>query len=107
MSNRDIIHTMNKKIDLKTLKKAANLLLFDLTEAQYEVLLEEFSILQAQMEVISHIPHLDDLEPLFFPYEVFTTKMREDIPTLILTEEEALKNAPHKIDNQVKVPKVL
>ena len=96
-----------KEINLDVLKDAANRLLFDMSEEEYQTLLAEFSILTKQMETIGKIEGLDDYEPMTFPFECETTYLREDEPTEPLSREEALSNAGSVLDNQIKLPKVV
>ena len=42
-----------------------------------------------------------------FPYEIFNDYLREDVPSDVLTKEEALKNAKNVKDGQIKLPKVV
>lgn len=95
--------TVNKKI----LKDVANKLMFDMEDAQYDTLLEEFDVILKQMDIISEIPNIDDVEPMTFPFDVATTYLREDIAVKPLSQEEALKNAGDVIDGQIRLPKVV
>jgi aspartyl-tRNA(Asn)/glutamyl-tRNA(Gln) amidotransferase subunit C len=96
-----------KKINKEILKKAANNLLFDMTEDQYELLLKEFDILLHQMELIGKIEGVDDEQPMTFPFNVLMTQMRSDVVGKSLSQEEVIKNARFKRDGQIKVPKVI
>ena len=96
-----------KKVDKEVLKEAARKLLFDMSEEEYETLLEEFDFIINQMELISHIKGVDYVEPMSLPYPVTTTEMREDIAEKPLTQEEALKNAGDKKDGMIILPKVV
>ncbi len=96
-----------KKIDKNVLKDAANRLLFDMTEEQYEVLEKEFVVLTKQMELIGQMEGLEDVEPMTFPFDVSTDYMRDDIPETPLPREVALANAKEVVDGQIKLPKVV
>ena len=96
-----------KKVDINVLKEAANKLMFDMSESEYETLLEEFEIITKQMELITEIPGVDDAIPMTFPFDVYVTYLREDIPTEPLSREEALKNADEVVDGQIRLPKVV
>ena len=80
--------TVNKKI----LKDVANKLMFDMEDAQYDTLLEEFDVILKQMDIISEIPNIDDVEPMTFPFDVATTYLREDIAVKPLSQEEAFRH---------------
>ena len=96
-----------KKVNKEVLKDAANRLMFDMNDEEYDLLLNEFDIILKQMEMLGHIPEIDEEKPMTFPFDVRTTLMREDIPETPLDREEALKNAGNKKENQIKIPKVL
>ena len=96
-----------KEINLDVLRDAAHRLLFDMSEEEYDTLLKEFDFIIKQMEIISHIEGVDDVEPMSLPYPVTTTEMREDIAEKPLTQEEALKNAGDKKDGMIILPKVV
>ena len=44
---------------------------------------------------------------MVYPFDVFTTEMREDVAEQPLTREEALKNSQRKVGGQIKLPKVV
>lgn len=96
-----------KKVSKEVLKEAANKLLFDMPEEQYDTLLEEFDTLTKQMELIGEIPGVDDEVPMTFPFEVTTSYLREDVPMEPMKREDALKNASDVVDGQIRLPKVV
>ena len=96
-----------KEYNKDVLKDAANRLLFDMTEEEYDTLLSEFDIVTKQMTLIGEDPSVDEYEPMVFPFECTTTFLREDEPTTPLTKEETIKNANNKQDGQIKLPKVV
>ena len=96
-----------KKVDKELLKVSAHKMMFDMSEEQYDALLKEFSYLLKQLEYMGDIPHIDEVEPMTFPFEVKTTFLREDVVEKPLSKEEALKNAQDVVDGQVKLPKVV
>ena len=96
-----------KEINLDVLKDAANRLLFDMSDEEYQTLLSEFAILTKQMDTIGKIEGLDDYEPMTFPFDCEVTYLREDEPTEPLDRDEALSNAGSVLDHQIKLPKVV
>ena len=95
------------KYDKKLLKECANNLMFDMSDEQYDLLLKEFEVITKQMEIFGEIEGVDEVEPMTFPYEVYTTYLREDEAETPLEVEEVLKNAKDVVDNQIKLPKVV
>ena len=96
-----------KTITKEVLKTSANKLLFEMEDAEYDTLLEEFSTVLKQMEIIGTIPGVDDVEPMTFPFDVTTDYLREDIAKKPLDRDEALKNASDVVDGQIRLPKVV
>ena len=68
------------KYDLKLLKECANNLMFDMSDEQYDVLLSEFDVITQQMSLLGEIEGLENVEPMTFPYEIYTDFLREDEP---------------------------
>ena len=96
-----------KEYNIAVLKDAANRLLFDMSESEYETLLEEFDIVTKQMNIIGSNKSIEDYEPMSFPFECTTSYLREDVPQEPLSREEALRNSKRKIGGQIKLPKVV
>ena len=96
-----------KKVTKEVLKEAANKLMFDMSDEQYETLLEEFDIIAKQMELISNIPGVDKAKPMTFPFDITNPFLREDIPETPLDQDEALKNAKDVVDGKIRLPKVV
>ena len=96
-----------KSIDKKTLKSIANKLMFDMEDSQYDTLLDEFSTIIKQMELIGEIEGVDEVTPMTFPYEVYTSLLREDVVEQPLNRDDALKNANDVVDGQIRLPKVV
>ena len=96
-----------KQIDEAVLKDASHRLLFDISDEEMKLLLSEFDILVKQFELLKDIENVNEVKPMTFPYEIFNDYLREDVPSDVLTKEEALKNAKNVKDGQIKLPKVV
>lgn len=96
-----------KEYNINVLKDAANRLLLDMSESEYETLLSEFDIVTKQMKAIGDNKSIDQYEPMVFPFEVFTTELREDVAEQPLSREEAIRNSQRKVGGQIKLPKVV
>ena len=96
-----------KPVNKEILKTAAHKLMFDMDEKQYDTLLDEFSTLLKQIDLIADIPNVDNVEPMTFPFHVTTSFLREDETTKPLDRDEALKNAGEVVDGQIRLPKVV
>lgn len=96
-----------KTVDKLLLKEAANKLMFDMEDSQYDTLLEEFDVVLKQMKLISEIDGVDEAKPMTFPFEVKTSFLREDVASVPTDRNEALKNASDVVDGQIRLPKVV
>lgn len=96
-----------KPVNKDILKEAAHKLLFEMNDDEYETLLKEFEVISKQMELISQIDGVDDVEPMTFPYPVFTDVLREDVVEPTLDRDETLKNTSEVVDGMIKLPKVV
>lgn len=96
-----------KKVDKSVLKDAANRLYFDMSDDQYEMLLEEFDTIREQFELMGKIGGVDDAIAMTFPFDVSISYLREDVPEKPLEKEDVLKNAGNVKDGQIKLPKVV
>ena len=96
-----------KEINKETLKTAANKLMFEMSEEQYNNVLSEFGIIISQMELIGKIEGVDNATPMTFPFDVTSTYLREDVATEPLSRDEALKNAKDVVDGQIRLPRVV
>lgn len=96
-----------KNIDKETLKTAANKLMFEMSEEQYNNLLNEFDVITTQMELIGKIEGVDNATPMTFPFDVTSTYLREDKATEPLDRDVALKNAKDVVDGQIRLPRVV
>lgn len=99
-----------KEVNKEVLKKAAENLLFDMEEEEYDALLEEFDIILKQLKLMDNIKDLDKYEPMSFPYinTEFNLLREDEVDNeLILNKDEVLKNAKETKDGQIKLPKVV
>ena len=96
-----------KKVTLEVLKEATNKLMFDMSDEQYQNLLSEFDIILSQMELISEIEGVDEVEPMTFPFEVTNDYLRDDVVEETITKEDALKNSKRKKGDYIVLPRVV
>lgn len=89
------------------LKDYANKLMFDMEDAEYATLQEEFDIILKQMDLIGNIPNISKIEPMTFPFKLEEASLREDEVGDYLVVNEVLENAHHQVNDQVKVPRVV
>ena len=93
-------------IDDKLLKKIAKLSKLEFGEDEAEKIKND---LNRMLEFIEKLNELDTegVEPLKYINEGYEPVLRPDVAEEIITQEEALKNAPDKDSDYFKVPKVI
>lgn len=94
-------------ITKEALKKYANLLMFDMSDEEYQTLEEEFEVILKQMDLIGKIDGIENVKPMHFPIENYNISLRNDTNINNLDVKEVLQNAKEVASNQVKVPKVV
>ena len=72
---------------------------------------EKDAIRQDMQRMISFVDKLSELdtngvEPLIFMTDEIN-RLREDVPVVTINQKEALKNAPRKDSDYIRIPKVL
>ena len=93
-------------IEIDTLKELAAKLEFTMTEDEYKTLQGEFEVMLKQMDKISKIKGISEVEPLTHPFPVEYT-LKDDDEINNLTKDEVLANAKSVYSDMVLVPKVV
>ena len=96
-----------KPVNKAVLIEASRRLMFGMSDEEYESLLKDFEITIKQIELISKVKGVDNIEPMVFPYPVYAEDLREDVAEQPLSREDALKNASDVVDGMIKMPKVV
>ena len=88
--------------------KYASDLLIGLTDEERKMILEEFDLIEHNMDLINKIPNIKDVEPQSYPFDMEAEDLRSDseegetIPIDIL-----LRNCDRTDGREVEVPKVV
>ena len=86
----------------------ANKLLIGLTEEENKMVLDEFAIIDENIDLINKIPGIEKIEPMTHALDDFIYELREDDDIdNSLDIEQALSNCDDKLDREVSVPKVV
>jgi len=85
----------------------ADKLLIGLTEEENEMVLKEFDVIEANMEIIASIPGISDVEPKTHALDDFEYVLREDEAEESIEIEDLLKNCDRYEDREIEVPKVV
>ena len=85
----------------------ADKLLIGLTEEENKMVLDEFEIIDKNIDLINEIKDLDKIEPMSHCLDDFVYELREDVIEESIPIEDLLKNCDKTKDREVKVTKVV
>ena len=85
----------------------ADKLLIGLTEEENKMVLDEFDIIDEQINIINDIPGIEKVEPMTHALDDFEFELREDVAEESIPIEELLQNCKDTIGREVQVPKVV
>ncbi len=96
-----------KKFSKELVDKYAKDLLIELTDEENQMVLDEFDIIEENMEKINHLADILEEDAMTHPIELDDVVLREDEVTEELSIEEVLQNAKQKTMEEIIVPKVV
>ena len=85
----------------------AEKLLIGLTDEENKMVLDEFEIIDKNIDLINQIPDLEKVEPMTHCLDDFTYELREDKVEKSIAIEDLLANCDDCTDDSVQVPKVV
>jgi len=92
-------------IDSKTVDKLAELAKLEFDDASKEEIIKDLNRIVSFVEKLNELD-TSSIEPLVYLTED-TNVMRDDVVKQEITQAEALKNAPKRDSDYIKVPKVI
>ena len=92
-------------IDNKTIDRIATLAKLSFDAHEKEEIKKDLTKILAFVDKLNEV-NTDDVEPLIYMNEV-EDELRNDVVDNVVTQKEALENAPQKDSDYIKVPKVL
>ena len=85
----------------------ADKLLIGLTKEENDLVLKEFDIIDANMQIIADMPNISDVEPMTHALDDFEFVLREDVAEESIPIEDLLRNCDKYEDRETEVPKVV
>ena len=85
----------------------AEKLLIGLTEEENQMVLDEFEIIDKNIDLINEIPNISQVEPMTHCLDDFEFELREDEVVESIDIEDLLSNCDVCTDREVEVPKVV
>ena len=91
----------------QTIDKLADLLMIGLTPEENKMVLDEFEVIDANINKINNIEGIDKVEPMTHALDNFEVELREDVAEESPSIDELLANCDFKDGREVEVPKVV
>jgi len=85
----------------------ADKLLIGLSEEENKMVLDEFDIIDADLDLVNQIPNISEIDPMTHTLDNFEYVLREDIAEESTPIEDLLLNCDETEGNEVVVPKVV
>lgn len=98
---------MSEKFTREMVDDYADKLLIGLTEEENKMVLDEFDIIDEQINIINDIPGIEKVEPMTHALDDFEFELREDVVEESIPIEELLQNCKDSTAREVQVPKVV
>ncbi len=96
-----------KKFTNEMVDDYADKLLIGLTKEENQMVVDEFGIIDQNINVITEIPNIKEVEPMTHPLDDFIYELREDVIEESTPIDEILQNCDDYTGNEVRVPKVV
>ena len=85
----------------------ADKLLIGLTPEENKMVLDEFDIIDKNLDLVNSIPGIEKVEPMTHTLDDFIYELREDVIEESIPIEDLLANSDDTTDNEIVVPKVV
>ena len=85
----------------------AEKLLIGLTNEENKMVLDEFEVIDKNIDLINQIPNIENVEPMTHCLDDFEYELREDEVEESIDIEDLLANCDVCTDREVEVPKVV
>ena len=85
----------------------ADKLLIGLTDEEAQRVLDEFEIIDSNIDLINKIPNIEDVEPMTHCLDDFIYELGEDIVEKSAELSDVLANSDQVIEREIAVPKVV
>jgi len=85
----------------------ADKLLIGLTPEENKMVLDEFDIIDKNIDLINDIPGISEVEPMTHCLDDFYAELREDVIEESVPIEDILRNSDDTEDREIVVPRVV
>ncbi len=85
----------------------ADKLLIGLTDEENKMVLDEFDIIDKNLDLVNQIPNISEVEPMTHALDDFKFKLREDVVEASVPIEDLLRNSDDTEGDEIVVPRVV
>lgn len=85
----------------------ADKLLIGLTSDENKMVLDEFSVIDQNIDLINEIPNITDVEPMTHCLDDFSYELREDVVEESVPIDDLLQNCDEYNGSEVEVPRMV
>lgn len=85
----------------------ADKLLIGLTDEENQMVLDEFEIIDKNIDIINEIPDIEKVIPMTHTLDNFEYVLREDEPEESINVEDLLANCDRTAGDEIEVPRVV
>ena len=85
----------------------ADKLLIGLTDEENQMVLDEFEIIDSNIDIINEIPDIEKVEPMTHCLDNFEYELREDVPEESIPIDDLLANCDCTAGDEVEVPRMV
>ena len=96
-----------EKFTKEMVDEYADKLLIGLTDAENQMVLDEFEIIDKNIDIINEIPDIESVIPMTHTLDNFEYVLREDEPEESILVEDLLANCDDTAGDEVEVPRVV
>ena len=98
---------MSKTFTKEMVNEYADKLLIGLTEEENKRVLDEFDIIDKNINIINEIPDIESVEPMSWCLDRTIDSLREDVIEESTPIDDLLKNSDKTIGDAIEVPRVV
>lgn len=98
---------MSKTFTKEMVNDYADKLLIGLTEEENKRVLDEFDIIDKNINIINEIPDIESVEPMSWCLDRTIDSLREDVIEESTPIDDLLKNSDKTIGDAIEVPRVV
>ncbi len=85
----------------------ADKLLIGLTDEENKMVLDEFDIIDKNLDLVTQIPNISEVEPMTHCLDDFEYELRDDVVVESVPISDLLRNSDETDGDEVQVPKVV